>query len=99
MVTLADRLAELPDGFTVHPRLKGVLDKRLEAVNSGEGIDWAGAEALAFASLLAEGHTVRLSGQDVGRGTFSQRHSVLWDYETGPIPHPLEPSGRGSGTL
>ena len=80
---LAGRLAELPQGFTVHPRLKGVLDKRREAVNTGEGIDWAGAEALAFASLLADGHTVRLSGQDVSRGTFSQRHSVIWDYETG----------------
>ncbi len=89
LVKLAGRLAELPDGFTVHPRLKGVLDKRRDAVNTGEGIDWAGAEALAFASLLAEGHPVRLSGQDVGRGTFSQRHSVLWDYETGQSHTPL----------
>ncbi len=89
LVKLAHRLAELPDGFTVHPRLKAVLEKRLEAVDSGVGIDWAGAEALAFASLLAEGHTVRLSGQDVGRGTFSQRHSVLWDYETGQSHIPL----------
>ena len=89
LVHLAGRLAAVPDGFTVHPRLKGVLDKRLEAVTSGEGIDWAGAEALAFATLLAEGHGVRLSGQDVGRGTFSQRHSVLWDYETGQPHIPL----------
>jgi len=86
---LAGRLAELPEGFTVHPRLKGVLDKRRDAVNTGEGIDWAGAEALAFASLLAEGHPVRLSGQDVSRGTFSQRHSVIWDYETGQSHTPL----------
>lgn len=90
LVQLAGRLAAVPDGFTVHPRLKGVLDKRLEAVTGGGGIDWAGAEALAFASLLAEGHTVRLSGQDVGRGTFSQRHSVLWDYETGQSHIPLD---------
>ena len=89
LMRLASRLADLPDGFTVHPRLKGVLNKRLEAVTSGEGIDWAGAEALAFASLLIEGYTVRLSGQDVGRGTFSQRHSVLWDYETGQDHIPL----------
>ncbi|WP_372682372.1 2-oxoglutarate dehydrogenase E1 component [Desulfosarcina sp.] len=89
LVKLADRLAQLPDGFTVHPRLKGVLDKRLDAVNTGKGIDWAGAEALAFASLLADGHTVRLSGQDVSRGTFSQRHSVIWDYETGQAHTPL----------
>ncbi len=89
LVKLASRLADLPAGFTVHPRLKGVLDKRLDAVNTGEGIDWAGAEALAFASLITEGHTVRLSGQDVGRGTFSQRHSVIWDYETGQSHTPL----------
>ena len=86
---LAERLAALPDGFTVHPRLKTVLDKRLEAVTTGEGIDWAGAEALAFASLLSESYGIRLSGQDVGRGTFSQRHSVLWDYETGDAYTPL----------
>ncbi len=96
---LAGRLAELPEGFTVHPRLKGVLDKRLEAVSSGEGIDWAGAEALAFASLLAEGHTVRLSGQDVSRGTFSQRHSVLWDYETGQSHTPLNNLEAGQASF
>ena len=89
LTDLAQRLADLPDGFTVHPRLKTVLDKRLEAVTSGEGIDWAGAEALAFASLLTQSYGVRLSGQDVGRGTFSQRHSVLWDYETGEDFTPL----------
>ena len=89
LLDLAERLAVLPEGFTVHPRLKTVLDKRLEAVNTGEGIDWAGAEALAFASLLAESYSIRLSGQDVGRGTFSQRHSVLWDYETGEAYTPL----------
>ena len=89
LVKLASRLADLPEGFTVHPRLKGVLDKRLDAVNTGEGIDWASAEVLAFASLITEGHTVRLSGQDVGRGTFSQRHSVIWDYETGQSHTPL----------
>ncbi len=89
LTDLARRLAAVPEGFTVHPRLKGVLDKRLTAVSDGEGIDWAGAEALAFAALLVEGHGVRLSGQDVGRGTFSQRHSVLWDYENGQSYTPL----------
>ncbi len=89
LAALALQLAATPNGFSVHPRLKGVLDKRLEAVDSGEGIDWAGAEALAFASLLTQGHGVRLSGQDVGRGTFSQRHSVLWDYRTGDAHVPL----------
>ncbi len=99
LTQLASRLAAVPDGFTVHPRLKGVLDKRREAVTSGEGIDWAGAEALAFATLLAEGHTVRLSGQDVGRGTFSQRHSVLWDYETGQSHIPLNHLQAGQASF
>jgi len=90
LVHLAERLADLPDGFTLHPRLKGVLEKRLASVNKEEGIDWAGAEALAFASLLVQGYGVRLSGQDVGRGTFSQRHSVLWDYKTGASHIPLK---------
>ncbi len=89
LMHLATRLATLPEGFTVHPRLRGVLKKRIEAVEKGDGIDWAGAEALAFASLLTKGIGVRLSGQDVGRGTFSQRHSVLWNYETGQSHIPL----------
>jgi 2-oxoglutarate dehydrogenase E1 component len=95
LINLAGRLVQLPEGFTVHPRLKGVLDKRRDAVSSAEGIDWAGAEALAFASLLTDGHTVRLSGQDVSRGTFSQRHSVIWDYETGQSYTPLNNLGAG----
>jgi len=98
LMQLAAQLADLPDGFTVHRRLKGVLNKRLEAVSNGDGIDWAGAEALAFASLLVEGHIVRLSGQDVGRGTFSQRHSVLWDYETGQDFIPLNHLESGQAT-
>jgi 2-oxoglutarate dehydrogenase E1 component len=58
------------------------LDNRAKAIESGEGIDWATGEALAFCSLLKEGHRVRLSGQDSERGTFSQRHSVLFDQDT-----------------
>src|SRR5262249_26097729 len=64
-----------PDGFDVHPKLKPVLKRRAEYA-TGE-IDWAGGEMLAFGKLLLEGTPVRLSGQDSGRGTFSQRHSVL----------------------
>ena len=58
-----------------------MLDNRRKAIETGEGIDWATAEALAFATLLDEGYPVRLSGQDCERGTFSQRHSVLIDQE------------------
>lgn len=89
LLALARKLNELPPGFTMHQRLKRVLDRRLEAVEKGEGIDWATAEALAFASLLVEGVPIRLSGQDSQRGTFSQRHSVITDVETGEHYVPL----------
>jgi len=89
LVGLARGLNSLPEGFNRNPKLDKLLARRLEAVEAGEGIDWANAEALAFASLLAEGHPVRLSGQDSGRGTFSQRHSVLMDMKTGNGHVPL----------
>ncbi len=75
-------LAEAPPGFQVHRTIQRFLDNRRRMIDSGTGIDWATAEALAFGSLLKEGHRVRLSGQDVERGTFSQRHAVLYDQET-----------------
>ncbi|AQV02982.2 2-oxoglutarate dehydrogenase E1 component [Desulfococcus multivorans] len=78
-----------PSGFAVHPKLERLLGKRLESVESGRDIDWANAESLAFASLLSEGHHVRLSGQDSARGTFSQRHSILVDVKTGEFHVPL----------
>jgi len=88
--SLAEKLNRIPPGFTVHPKLSTILKKRLEAVTAGAGIDWANAEALAFASLLFEGHPIRLSGQDCRRGTFSQRHSVLTDTKTGNHYTPLQ---------
>ncbi len=81
--SLNEDLLKLPDGFTVHPKLARQLEKRRDAVESGQGIDWAHAEALAYASLLSEGTPVRLTGQDVERGTFSQRHLVLHDHKAG----------------
>lgn len=89
LVDIAGKLNSLPDGFSLNSKLQRLLAKRLSVVASGEGIDWAGAEALAFASLLMEGFPVRLSGQDVGRGTFSQRHSVLFDAKSGESYIPL----------
>jgi 2-oxoglutarate dehydrogenase E1 component len=84
----ADRLRELnrellavPERFSVHPKLKRQLDRRLETIEQGE-IDWGQAEALAFASLLVEGLPIRLTGQDTERGTFSHRHLVLHDAQT-----------------
>ncbi len=75
------RLCEVPGGFHLHRTIGRFLDNRRKMIETGEGIDWATAEALAFGSLLLEGHPVRLSGQDVERGTFSQRHAVLIDQE------------------
>ena len=75
------KLTTFPDSFEPHPKLRGMIEKRADLLEADK-IDWAHAEALAFGSLLLEGITVRLSGQDSRRGTFSQRHSVLVDYRT-----------------
>ena len=74
-------LTRVPDNFKAHKRILRLLQQKKQMLETGEGLDWATAEALAFGSLLLEGHAVRLSGQDSGRGTFSQRHSVLRDQE------------------
>jgi 2-oxoglutarate dehydrogenase E1 component len=75
------KITKVPDGFRVHRTIQRFLDNRAKAIDTGVGIDWATGEALAFCTLLEEGHHVRLSGQDSERGTFSQRHSVLIDQE------------------
>jgi 2-oxoglutarate dehydrogenase E1 component len=82
LIGLSRKMNSLPSDYTFHPKILSLLKKRQEAIEKGNGIDWANAEALAFASLLMEGTPVRLSGQDSGRGTFSQRHSVLVDTKT-----------------
>ncbi|MDP9403937.1 MAG: multifunctional oxoglutarate decarboxylase/oxoglutarate dehydrogenase thiamine pyrophosphate-binding subunit/dihydrolipoyllysine-residue succinyltransferase subunit [Actinomycetota bacterium] len=81
-------LHDVPDGFTVHPKLARQLEARAKVYADGE-VDWSLAEALAFGSLLLEGTDVRLAGQDTRRGTFSQRHSVVVDYRTGDEHVPL----------
>jgi 2-oxoglutarate dehydrogenase E1 component len=86
---LSDVLTRVPDGFTIHKTLQRILDAKKAMFETGEGIDWATAEALAFGSLLEEGLGVRLSGQDSGRGTFSQRHAVWVDQQTGAKYIPL----------
>ncbi|HEU0302384.1 MAG TPA: 2-oxoglutarate dehydrogenase E1 component, partial [Longimicrobium sp.] len=83
LLELNRALLARPEGFTPNARLERVLQKRAEAENGQPNIDWGHAEALAFASLLAEGVPVRLTGQDVERGTFSHRHAVLRDANTG----------------
>jgi len=76
---IGKKLTEVPAEFEVHRTIRRFLDNRKQMIETGEGIDWATAEALAFGSILLDGNPVRLSGQDSERGTFSQRHSVLYD--------------------
>jgi 2-oxoglutarate dehydrogenase E1 component len=78
---IGKKITAVPEGFHVHRTIQRFLDNRRQAIETGQGIDWATAEALAFCTLLQEGHPVRLSGQDSERGTFSQRHSVIFDQE------------------
>ena len=76
------RLTTVPEGFELHRTIRRLIDNRRKMIETGEGIDWAMGEALAFAALVDEGYSVRLSGQDSERGTFSQRHAVLIDQDT-----------------
>jgi 2-oxoglutarate dehydrogenase E1 component len=86
--SIGDAFVNKPEGFTVHPKLDKLLQKRLEMSRTGD-IDWGFGELLAFGSLLLEGTAVRLAGQDSQRGTFVQRHSVLHDRENGQEWIPL----------
>ncbi len=87
-------LTRVPESHKIHRTLRRILEAKRKTLDSGTGLDWATAEALAFGTLLMEGTPVRLSGQDSGRGTFSQRHSVLVDQETEerylPLSHVAE---------
>jgi 2-oxoglutarate dehydrogenase E1 component len=94
---IGERITTTPDGFHIHRTVQRFLDTRRAAIESGAGVDWATAEALAFGALLVEGHNVRLSGQDTERGTFSQRHSVLIDQDTEARYVPLENLRPGQG--
>ncbi|HEU5160620.1 MAG TPA: multifunctional oxoglutarate decarboxylase/oxoglutarate dehydrogenase thiamine pyrophosphate-binding subunit/dihydrolipoyllysine-residue succinyltransferase subunit [Streptosporangiaceae bacterium] len=85
----------LPPGFTPHPRLQPMLQRRTQMIEE-DAIDWATGELLAFGSLLIDGHPVRLVGQDTRRGTFGQRHSVLVDRKTGEEYTPLKQFGKGT---
>ncbi len=89
------KLTEVPESFHVHPKITRLFEAKRKTMESGEGIDWATAEALAFGTLLAEGTPVRLSGQDSSRGTFSQRHAMLVDQETEDRFIPLNNLARG----
>ena len=77
LVEISKKISSIPRDFIVHKTLKKIFDLRLKSIEEGKSIDWSTAESMAFGTLLTEGFSVRLSGQDSGRGTFSQRHAVL----------------------
>ena len=79
---IASKINQVPSDFHLHSKLERFFQMRQKAVMDGHGIDWGNAETLAYASLLIEGHSVRLSGQDAKRGTFTHRHAALFDFET-----------------
>ncbi len=97
LLEASDRLATMPGGFHASPKALKILEARRERAHSGHGLDWGAAEHLAFASILLDGHGIRISGQDARRGTFSHRHAVLFDAHSGepytPLAH-LEQPGR-----
>ncbi|HET7624528.1 MAG TPA: 2-oxoglutarate dehydrogenase E1 component [Verrucomicrobiae bacterium] len=84
-----EAMTRLPENFNPHPKIKRFLQSRLEMARGEQPLDWSNAEALALASLAAQGIRVRFSGQDSARGTFSQRHAVLHDYQDGHTYMPL----------
>lgn len=98
---LGTKLSEVPENIKIHSKILRQLEAKKEMMKTGTGLDWSMGEALAFATLLDEGHNVRLSGQDSRRGTFSHRHSALRDQKTEEIYEPLnnlsEKQGRFEG--
>jgi len=97
LLELSQKLTSFPDSFNLHPKLQRIFEARHQSITSGIGIDWATAETLAYSSLLVEGHTIRLTGQDVERGTFSHRHAVLRDYQTGERYTPFKHLEKDQG--
>jgi 2-oxoglutarate dehydrogenase E1 component len=89
LVELGEQLAELPPAFTPHPKVAKLLDGRLQAIVDDQPLDWGNAESLCYASLLKEGFSIRISGQDSRRGTFNHRHAVLHDLQTEAMHVPL----------
>jgi 2-oxoglutarate dehydrogenase E1 component len=95
---LNEELLRVPAWFTPHPKLMRQLERRRETIEQG-GIDWGQAEALAFASLLVEGIPIRITGQDTERGTFSHRHAVLHDVNTGATFTPMQHLDEGAASF
>lgn len=99
LIEMIQMLTQVPGGFHPHPKIAQWLGRRRDMGSGTRAIDWSTAEALAFATLAAEGRRVRLSGQDTARGTFSQRHAALHDTVNGRVYVPLEHVVRGRGRI
>jgi 2-oxoglutarate dehydrogenase E1 component len=97
--SLLDSLTRLPEGFASHKKLKRLVSQKREMAAGKIPLDWAAAEGAAFASLLDEGHPIRMTGQDVQRGTFSHRHAVLHDVKNGNVYTPLEHLSKDQARL
>lgn len=96
---IGEAIGKGPEGFEMHKNLKRILSTRTKTLNEGKNIDMSTAEALAFGSLCMEGHHVRVSGQDVERGTFSQRHAVLHDQNNEKTHTPLKSLSDDQGSF
>lgn len=99
LLNIAEKISTGPENFEIHKNLKRILNNRYKSVKAGEGIDWSTGEALAFGSLVLEGHNVRVSGEDVERGTFSQRHAVLHDQGSERVYTPLQHLSNGQANF
>jgi 2-oxoglutarate dehydrogenase E1 component len=101
LIEVLDQLRKMPAEFHPNRKVLNIVDVRYEKATNGKPLDWGAAEHLAFASILLEGHGIRLSGQDSRRGTFSHRHATLFDTETGepytPLAHLASPGQSGVG--
>ncbi|MCH2134591.1 MAG: 2-oxoglutarate dehydrogenase E1 component [Phycisphaerales bacterium] len=96
---ISEALGRVPDGFSIHPKLERILEYRGTAIEKDQPLDWAMGELLALGSLLGEGDDIRFTGEDTRRGTFSHRHAVLRDIETGEEYIPLNHLGEQQGQL
>jgi 2-oxoglutarate dehydrogenase E1 component len=95
LIEIGKKIVKVPENFNIHKTLKKIFDLRSQTIKEGKAIDWSTAESLAFGTLLTEGFSVRLSGQDSGRGTFSQRHAVLRNQDNHERYVPLNNISKG----
>ena len=97
ITAIAEAMLRIPKGFELHPRAAAILDARRKMLLGESAIDWGFAENLAYATLLADGHNIRFSGQDVGRGTFFHRHAIVYDQNNGDAYVPLQNIASAQG--